>query len=363
LFPHLAYDLENEEGGKEMHAQNLESSSPSRSPIGKVPIRRRILLSKMRNITMQYREPRSPIVISESKSSEEPSEDDRIEIPGKSASSQVVAKILGRDRSHDSEDVLFNDSVDVGNDLEGNDPMGRQGEPDVEGSNSPAGFQEKEKSKDLSKKEKDKQARKDVVSKAQLAPSKIKEIYRYTSCDGECLRNLGVDLITKHRMYYYGLTNTEKNILLRGCMEDNHRGRTGYNVHGRPICRTGFKKIYSVGNDRIQRVSRDIFSRIRNDTFRKEKSTTHLSLVQWLNRFFATNVESLPNKDIFHLPDNWTKLEVFEAFRNEFLFREEASATYSWFCRIWNLEFPRVQIPKRSRFSTCAPCTEFKALR
>jgi len=37
--------------------------------------------------------------------------------------------------------------------------------------------------------------------------------------------------------------------------------------------------------------------------------------------------------------------------------------TYSWFCRIWNKEFPRVRIPKRSRFSTCGPCTEFKALR
>src|SRR5450759_1207431 len=52
LFPHLAYDLENEEGGKEMHAKNPESASPSGSPIAKVPIRRRILLAKMRNITM-----------------------------------------------------------------------------------------------------------------------------------------------------------------------------------------------------------------------------------------------------------------------------------------------------------------------
>lgn len=67
--------------------------------------------------------------------------------------------------------------------------------------------------------------------------------------------------------------------------------------------------------------------------------------------------------DIFHLPDNWTKLEVFEAFQMESLLREEASLTYSWFCRIWNLEFPRVQTPKRSRFSTCGSCTEFKALR
>src|SRR5450759_3368139 len=76
-----------------------------------------------------------------------------------------------------------------------------------------------------------------------------------------------------------------------------------------------------------------------------------------------TNVESLPNKDHFHLLDNWTKFEVFEALKNESMLREATSMTYSWFCRIWNLEFPRVRIPKRSRFSTCAPCIEFKALR
>ena len=79
--------------------------------------------------------------------------------------------------------------------------------------------------------------------------------------------------------------------------------------------------------------------------------------------FFLTNMEGLRNKDILHLPDNWTKLEVFEAFKMESSLHEETSLTYSWFCRIWNSEFPRVRIPKRSRFSTCAPCTEFKALR
>ena len=110
-------------------------------------------------------------------------------------------------------------------------------------------------------------------------------------------------------------------------------------------------------------MSEDIFCRIRNDTYSKDKSTIQLALVQWLNDFFMTNVESLPNKDIFHLPDNWTKLEVFEAFKLESSTREEASLTYSWFCRIWNVEFPRVRIPARSRFSTCGPCTEFKALR
>lgn len=126
---------------------------------------------------------------------------------------------------------------------------------------------------------------------------------------------------------------------------------------------TGLQKLYSIGNDRLQRLTTDIFCQRQHYRFVREKSVTQLALVQWLNNFFMINVESLPNKDIFHLPDNWTKSDVFDAFKNDFLLRDETTITYSWFCRIWNLEFPRVRIPKRSRFSTCAPCTELKALR
>ena len=257
--------------------------------------------------------------------------------------------------------ALFDDPVDGSNvpvANTSNDPT-----VVVEGHASPVGFQEKDKVKDPSKKDKDRIVRKDGVSIAKLAEGKIKEISKYLCCDNLCLRKLGLHEVKKHRTYYYGLKATERNVLLRGCIQNGHGGRTGYQVLGEPFCREGFKKLYSVGNSRLQRVSHDIFLRIERDVFCREKSTAHLGLVQWLKEFFATSVESLPNKDIFHLPDNWTKLEVFEAFKKEAVSREETSLTYSWFCRIWAKEFPRVRIPKRSRFSTCAPCSEFKALR
>lgn len=167
----------------------------------------------------------------------------------------------------------------------------------------------------------------------------------------------------KERTYYFGLSSVERNVLLHSCLKKSVRGTSGYSISGKPICREGFKKLYSIGNNRLQKISRNLFTHIQNDPFCRDKSTTHLTLVQWLNDFFHTNVESLPNKDIFHLPDNWTKSEVHDAFQNEALLRQEQGVTYSWFCRIWNKEFSRVRIPKRSRFSTCAPCTEFKALR
>ncbi len=334
---------------------NLVDGSPE-SPMAKVPIRRRIVLPRLKNIRMQYREPRSPIVISESDSSDEPSNDE--EVPGPIAISRVVGEILGRHTSEGSEAGLFDDPIDVDNTL-----RARQDRQCPDEENSPLGFQNKEKSKELGKKDRDQQIRKDDVSNAKLAPSKIKEILRYPCCDNICLGKLGVEEVTKQRKYYYGLTHSEKNVLLRGCMEKSHQGRSGYNVQGKTFCREGFKRLYSVGNSRLQRISRDIFMRVQNDAVCKEKSPTQLSLVQWLHDFFSINVESLPNKDIFNLPDNWTKQEIFEAFKTDTLLRDETTTTYSWFCRIWNIEFPRVRIPKRSRFSTCAPCTEFKALR
>lgn len=123
--------------------------------------------------------------------------------------------------------------------------------------------------------------------------------------------------VKKHRTYYFGLSYTEKNVLLRGCVKSNPSGANGYTIDSKTCCRKGFKKLFSIGNNRLQKISKDLFCRIHNDPFCREKSATHLILLQWLNDFFQTNVESLPNKDIFHLPDNWTKAEVYDAFLTE----------------------------------------------
>lgn len=338
--------------GTEMIGSSPEGipPSPSRS---RFPIRRRVLLPRMKDVQLQYREARSPIVLSDSDSSE----DEPSEAAGTVAISRVVSEILGREPSLDSDASLFADPGDVLPDTT------RLVADDVGTVIESPGFHEKNDPKPPSKREQDRVNKKDVVSIANLTKKKIKEISKYPCCDSYCLWEFSRDDVTKHRTYYYGLTMKEKNVLLQGCMTKVHQGRTGYTVGGKSCCRRGFKKLYSIGNDRLQRLTTDIFCQRQHYRFVREKSVTQLALVQWLNNFFMINVESLPNKDIFHLPDNWTKSDVFDAFKNDFLLRDETTITYSWFCRIWNLEFPRVRIPKRSRFSTCAPCTELKALR
>ena len=332
-----------------------EMSSPQIPP-PKFPIRRRVVLPKMRMVQMQRRVLRSPIVVSESDSSGETSEDDDRDSQSV-AISRVVAEILGREPLDESDMNLFRDVDTVRTACD--DEISRVDDTPE----SPAGFQEKYQAETCSKKEKKRMERRDAISIANLTELKIKEVSKYPCCEGLCLSKFGRQGVKAHRSYYYGLTHTEKNVLLRGCLEQNLQGRIGYTVNGNSFCREAFKKLYSVGNNRLKRVSADMFCRIESDHFQREKSTTQLALEQWLNDFFSTNVESLPDKNIFHLPDNWTKLEVFEAFKSEATLRESEGLTYSWFCRIWKVSFPRVRIPKRSRFSTCTSCTEFKALR
>ena len=344
------------EGVATGNTNSPEISSPRGVPLSKFPIRRWCAFTQYEDGPNAMREVRNPIVVSESDSSGGTSADDE-EDSQSVAISRVVSEILGREQLDESDKSLFED-VDTVRSACHDDISRVDDTPE-----SPAGFQEKQKAEACRKREKKRTERKDAISTANLTDLKIKEVSKYPCCEGLCLSKFGRAGVEKHRSYYYGLTHTEKNVLLRGCLKQNLQGQTGYTVNGNSFCREAFKKLYSVGNDRLKRVSADIFCRIESDRFQREKSTTQLALEQWLNDFFSTNVESLPDKDIFHLPDNWTKLEVFEAFKADASLRESKSLTYLWFCRIWNIEFPRVRIPKRSRFSTCTSCTKLKALR
>ena len=203
---------------------------------------------------MKYRQPRSPIVYSESDSSGEKSNDDQVEAIESMAISRVVSEILGRQPLEDSDASLFSKTpvIDTATVRTPNDEVDDRSE-------SPIGFGEKEKPEELSKREKEMIRRKDVVSTANLTERKIKDILKYPCCDNLCLREAGRDEVLKHRTYYYGLTWSEKNVLLRGCMKPTPQGRTGYCVNGKSFCRSGFKKLYSVGNNRLQKVSQDIF--------------------------------------------------------------------------------------------------------
>ena len=74
--------------------------------------------------------------------------------------------------------------------------------------------------------------------------------------------------------------------------------------------------------------------------------------------------ENQPNKKGRHLPDNYSKAEVFKIYMASLdADREDGHASFSSFHRVWGKSFPEVKIPAVNRFSQCSHCRYYKTLR
>ena len=71
----------------------------------------------------------------------------------------------------------------------------------------------------------------------------------------------------------------------------------------------------------------------------------------------------MPNKDTIHIPDNFSRREIYH------FYRENAEGdkgvvnfiTYSYFTRIWKNKFNNVRIPKKTRMGICSTCSSLKS--
>jgi hypothetical protein len=67
---------------------------------------------------------------------------------------------------------------------------------------------------------------------------------------------------------------------------------------------------------------------------------------------------------VIHLPDSYSKLEVWQTFKTSFSnFDKGANVTYRFWCKTWKKHFSHVKIPHVNRFGVCADCEEFKTIR
>jgi hypothetical protein len=111
-------------------------------------------------------------------------------------------------------------------------------------------------------------------------------------------------------------------------------------------------------------------SRLKNQNLEYPKSVgkaiTDASyvVISWMKNFFETHCESLPNKEVVHLPDNYSKLEVYNLYKSSFVKMDSTvNISYRNWCKLWEKRFPLVKIPAVNRFSVCADCEEFKSIR
>jgi hypothetical protein len=137
-----------------------------------------------------------------------------------------------------------------------------------------------------------------------------------------------------------------------------------YAVGNIKVCRKAFKEVFCVGNSRLARVNSKYNEDLKPDRGSKPRLLKTLVLTSWLKSFFETRVEMLPNKNVCHLPDNYSKYEVWKIYTSSLVDSDETCQfSYRSFMRIWKIDFPHVKIPPINRFSACADCVEFKTLR
>lgn len=197
-----------------------------------------------------------------------------------------------------------------------------------------------------------------------LDKQEISRVARRACCIQNCLFSLGSKGVKECREEWLRLSTTEQNIILQvsinGGSKENQRHQ--FKVKNRFVCRGAVKDIYQVGNNRLNRL-RDIPLGSKVERSLRESTSAFHDTTQWLSTFFIKNVEQLPNKTYFHLPDSYTKKEVYEVYLGALRGGSVLAMSYSYFCRVWNTNFNRVKIPRKNRFSICSMCAELKGLR
>jgi hypothetical protein len=87
-------------------------------------------------------------------------------------------------------------------------------------------------------------------------------------------------------------------------------------------------------------------------------------LVQWMKNFFEFHYEKLPNKNVIHFPNSYSKLEVWQTFNTTFSnFDKATCVTYQFKCKTWKRYFSHAKIPHVNRFGVYADCEEFKTIQ
>ncbi|KAL3678915.1 hypothetical protein R1sor_021871 [Riccia sorocarpa] len=85
-------------------------------------------------------------------------------------------------------------------------------------------------------------------------------------------------------------------------------------------------------------------------------------LLEWLDSFFLSHCERQPGDGKYHLPNNFTKKEVYDHYKTD-MSQMQSVLQYSSFKRYWRKYYPLVTIPTTNKFSVCDFCELYKSKR
>ena len=70
----------------------------------------------------------------------------------------------------------------------------------------------------------------------------------------------------------------------------------------------------------------------------------------------------MPTTGRLHLSDNFTRREVYQAYKDNMLLDIVPFIQYQHFNRLWRLEFINVVIPHKVRMGVCSVCASLKSM-
>ena len=123
--------------------------------------------------------------------------------------------------------------------------------------------------------------------------------------------------------------------------------------------------LHSIGNFYLSRIQEKLekdptyYSEVR---YKWEVGPLANTSMSWMKGLFSTHGERMPNKDTIHIPNNFSRREIFSLYK---YYAEVAKGvcnflTYSYFTRIWKKKFNNVHIPKKTRMGVCSTCASLK---
>ena len=189
-------------------------------------------------------------------------------------------------------------------------------------------------------------------------------------CARGCMATIGIGKLRAIRRYYFSLTGNEQDTYLTTKMQmvkdicSNIRISFEYYLFtGCQCCRVAFKIALCVSNMRLHRVQQRVLNgdlNIDGGDMPSMKGASGRNAIGWMKNYFKLNCEVMPTSGRLHLSDNYTRREVYDAYRSDMLKSIDKYVTYSQFTRLWLTRFSNVVIPRKVRMGYCSICANLK---
>ncbi|KAL3683163.1 hypothetical protein R1sor_001185 [Riccia sorocarpa] len=200
-----------------------------------------------------------------------------------------------------------------------------------------------------------------VLSK--LTPECLVKEQRQFCCKKTCVWNLGINRLRSERKRYFRLSRTERSVYLESLVTKLESGGVVFRLsQNLTVCRKAFKIIFCVGNSRLQRLRLQDKHPASIDTIATQPSAEAFILLEWLDSFFLSHCERQPADGKYHLPNNFTKKEVYDHYRTDMVQVRECLHSSS-FKHYWVKFYPLVTISTTNKFFVCDFCELYKSKR